>query len=290
MPVLIYTQNKQIISTVSVDHYWKDEAYHAYFQADYVDYPDKFFGIGNHTREEDEETFTSRMPSLLGRIQRRIAKGFYVGLEYQFAHYKLRKLHEDGVLIHGLIPGSLGGTVSGAGGLVNWDTRDNVFFPMKGHFHALTALFFGSSLGSDFNYNVFTLDLRKYMTISQSHVLALQGYANIISGNPPFQKMSLLGGPNMMRGYFQGRYRDRNMVVFQAEYRAFVWGPLGMAAFVGFGDVASDVEDFMLRDLKTSYGFGLRYMFDTEERINLRLDFGFGQGKSGTYVAAVEAF
>jgi len=31
---------------------------------------------------------------------------------------------------------------------------------------------------------------------------------------------------------------------------------------------------------KHSYGFGIRYLFAPEEKINLRMDFGFGKGES----------
>ena len=46
MPVLIYTQKKQIISELSADLYWKDEIYHLNGYLSYKKFPDKFYGIG----------------------------------------------------------------------------------------------------------------------------------------------------------------------------------------------------------------------------------------------------
>ena len=42
--------------------------------------------------------------------------------------------------------------------------------------------------------------------------------------------------------------------------------------------------------LEYSVGFGLRFAIDPKEKINLRVDFGFGKGTSGVYVGAIEVF
>jgi hypothetical protein len=81
------------------------------------------------------------------------------------------------------------------------------------------------------------------------------------------------------------------MIALQAEYR---WVPvfwrLGLAAFAGIGDVADRVGHFDLGNFKYSYGLGLRFVFDAKQRLNIRLDFGFGKGTSGVYFTAAEAF
>jgi outer membrane protein assembly factor BamA len=150
---------------------------------------------------------------------------------------------------------------------------------------------FGRTIGSDFAFNRFSLDLRKYIRFSYSRCLALQTTFLFQSGDPPFWRMGLLGGSAEMRGYYLGRYRDRNMINLQAEYR---WVPvlwrLGLVAFAGLGDVASTLGGFDLGSFKLAYGLGLRFVFDPKQRLHLRLDFGFGKGTSGVYFTAGEAF
>jgi hypothetical protein len=94
-----------------------------------------------------------------------------------------------------------------------------------------------------------------------------------------------------MRGYYLGRYRDKNMIAIQAEYR---WLPaiwrFGIVGFAGFGDVADKISRFDFGGFEYSYGFGLRFLLNPEQKINLRLDFGFGKGTSGIYFTAGEAF
>lgn len=77
----------------------------------------------------------------------------------------------------------------------------------------------------------------------------------------------------------------------QIEYRQYFWWRFGFVVFVGVGDVASDITKFKLNDLKLSYGAGLRFLFNKEEKVNLRVDLGIGlDGNSGVYFGIEEAF
>ena len=93
-----------------------------------------------------------------------------------------------------------------------------------------------------------------------------------------------------MRGYYSGRYRDNSYVAFQVEYRQFFWWRFGFVAFAGIGDVAEELTKINLHELKTTLGFGLRFIFNEEEKINLRMDVAFGKGTNGVYFGIEEAF
>ena len=64
-------------------------------------------------------------------------------------------------------------------------------------------------------------------------MLALQGLAAYMPGEVPFANMPVLGGQNLLRGLFGGRYRDQTLVAAQAELRLPVWRWIGLAAFAG---------------------------------------------------------
>lgn len=94
-----------------------------------------------------------------------------------------------------------------------------------------------------------------------------------------------------MRGYIYGRYRDKNMITLQTEYRFPLFWRFGAVGFVGAGDVASRYDKFRFNSFKYTFGFGIQFMFDLQEKINARLDIGFGEnGKSCIYVMVLEAF
>jgi outer membrane translocation and assembly module TamA len=84
--------------------------------------------------------------------------------------------------------------------------------------------------------------------------------------------------------------RDRQYVATQAEYRTPSWRRMGLAAFVGAGEVAPSVTKFSVDGLHAAAGAGLRVMLSRQERLALRMDYGAGRGSSGFYVTVGEAF
>ena len=94
-----------------------------------------------------------------------------------------------------------------------------------------------------------------------------------------------------MRGYYAGRFRERQRYVLQGEYRLGFWKRLGLTAFADVGDVAHDVADFHLDQMRYAGGLGLRVLLSRSEGVTLRADFGTGDdGSSGMYLSILEAY
>ena len=94
-----------------------------------------------------------------------------------------------------------------------------------------------------------------------------------------------------MRGYFQGRYRDDNLVVLQGELRHFFSRRWGYVVFAGVGEVSEYLTDIRGTELKYSLGAGLRYLFNKKEGINVRFDIGYSKDNDiGVYFGLTEAF
>jgi len=187
--------------------------------------------------------------------------------------------------------GGEGGISSGLGLSLTWDTRDNVFYPTAGHLYEVEAISYLSAIGSDFTYTYITLDFRAYRHWNNKHVLALQAYASFTADEPPFYELSALGGDSRMRGYYYGRYRDEQYVMAQAEFRQYFWKRFGYALFLGAGEVFG-VSQLTMKNMRISAGGGLRYLFDKNQGVNLRMDFGIGIGQhtNGIYFGLGEAF
>ena len=286
----VYTQRKQTSFELNPDFYLRN-GLHLQTILQYSDFPDQFYGIGNGTTEEMEEPFTSKFWDVSVEALKQVRGPINVGFQYFFDTRKLTEVEDGGMFSAGEIPGSSGGTVSGLGYFMTYDSRDSIFYTTAGSFHQFSAMAFGRALGSDFTFNRFFFDLRKYVRLSPAHCLAFQTRLLFETGNPPFWRMGLLGGSESMRGYYLGRYRDKDMITLQAEYR---WVPvfwrIGLAAFASLGDVAATLGDFDIGRFKYAYGAGLRFVLDPRQRLNLRLDFGFGKKTSGVYFTAAEAF
>ena len=83
---------------------------------------------------------------------------------------------------------------------------------------------------------------------------------------------------------------DRHLLAAQMEYRKTLIGRLGAVAFIGFGDVANSIHDFKFKNLRVSAGLGLRFLLEKRERLNIRLDWGFGEDTNNYYLNIAEAF
>ncbi|MBN2104509.1 BamA/TamA family outer membrane protein [bacterium] len=290
IPMFVYTQNKQIIAKLLANLYGKEEKWQLDAWLGYYDYPDKFFGIGNQTTDDQKESYTAERVVIQLSPRWHIQSGLYVGVQYEFMHQQLSELKEDGTLILGNIPGSHKSQYAGIGALISKDTRDNIYFPVKGYYYSLQYAGFGSLLGSDFSFQRLNVNLRQYLPVRTRHVMAMQFYSQMIFGTAPFQTLSGFGGTQIMRGYYEGRYRDNHVLVLQTEYRFFFTELLGAAFFGNAGEVAHDFSHFQINQFKYSVGFGFRFCINPKEKLNLRLDVAYGKNTSGYYVEIFEAF
>jgi hypothetical protein len=143
----------------------------------------------------------------------------------------------------------------------------------------------------DYVFFLGELDLRNYFAVAPDKVIATNLYMSVAGGDTPFYKLPGLGGQNRMRGYYEGRFRDDFYATLQAEYRQYFWWRLGFVVFGGLGQVAPEVIKFNSNEFKYSFGAGLRLLFNKTEKVNLRVDLGFGDnGDSGIYFGLEEAF
>jgi outer membrane protein assembly factor BamA len=213
----------------------------------------------------------------------------YAGPRYAFDRFSLYNLDTTGQLITKTIKGSGGGTVSGFGAVGLYDSRDNVFYPTKGWWGELVIYRDDRLTGSSFNYTRIALDVSKYLSYKKN-TLALNAYSIYSDSDLPFFQMGLLGGQKKMRGFYEGRYRDNNVIVFQAEYRRHVFWVMDITVFGSTGQVANRYDRFNGNDWRYTYGAGLRLMLDKVQKINLRIDVGVGNGKILPYFTIGEAF
>lgn len=286
----LYTLRDQFLLFTPFQLYLKDEEYYAYGRINYFSYSYWFYGIGADSREEDEELFDVNFPRVRLNLMKLVRPSWYVGLRYWMDNYKIKDTESGGILDRRLVRGAKGGLISSFGLVSLYDTRNNYNFPTKGTYFELVALPNLKAYGSDFEFARFSLDYVNFMSWKEN-ILALNFFAVAMTGEVPFNELAFIGGRSKMRGYIAGRFRDKNLVMAQAEYRRFISARIGFVAFTGFGMVAPDIDAYDISDIRASGGFGLRYRLDEKEKINVRFDVAYGeQGSSGIYFTIGEAF
>jgi outer membrane protein assembly factor BamA len=223
------------------------------------------------------------------------------------------KINQGKAEIEGLENNTLG-LRSGLGLNLIWDSRDYILSSSSGSFINLSAIYYGSYLGSKYEYYTFNLDARRYLNPVGRQTLALRTLVNFRGTRQeslPLRGLSQIGGSNLGRGYFNGTYQNNNLIAVQAEYRIPFWkednlGPiyhywkrLAMTVFGSGAQVFGPNEPLKASTFNFAAGAGLRLLFNEQSRSYLRFDYAFGlspnsagPGKSqrGLYITFGEAF
>ena len=288
--VSLYTLRNQLVIVLGSTVYFSKEKAILRFEGSYSYYPDKCWGIGNATSSQSEENYTIRQFYFNPQLLRNFFRHWYAGFTYEFQHVGSFLYRTNGVFDKQQIIGRNGGNTSGLGFLLTWDTRNNAYSPTQGFFIEFSSKVFDKNIGSDFNFGKLSVDFRNFILLPGKQVLALQLVVNENSGAIPIRHLGMLGGSEIMRGYYRGRYMDKDMIAMQAELRQHVFWRLGVTGFAGIGEVAPHTSDFQWDGLHFAYGAGLRIMVSESEKLNLRIDFGVGKKSNGLYVILKEAF
>ena len=290
LAALIYTQNKQVIALVRPRLYLQDRKYELSGTLEYFRYPDKFYGVGNDTPDSAEELYTTGTMRMYVEVLGRVYPNFYIGGRVEFMKQELLETVPGGALASGTVIGSAGGVVPLLGFQAVWDSRDNVNYPATGSYRRFDATFSQGVWGSDYSYNRFRMDARRFFPLPSSHVLAVRGYVDLAPGQVPFTQLPQLGGSSLMRGFFTGRYRDHGLFVAQLEYRMPLVWRFGVVGFGSVGEVVPSVGFLTLDKLRFAGGGGLRFALVPSEKLNIRIDFAMAGNSTGFYMALGEAF
>ncbi|MBW1893149.1 MAG: BamA/TamA family outer membrane protein [Deltaproteobacteria bacterium] len=286
------TVNQQYYTGVTSDFYLKRDLYHLNLTANGRFWPANFYGIGNDTTEEDKKLFESTGLDTRIVFERKFIDLLYAGVLYKFRNSWIEpeSPESEGVLQNESLTGAEGGLRSGLGITLSLDTRDNVNDARDGTFIKADALYFEDSFGSDFDYSLYTLDMRQFITLARVTGLGIRGYVQLMRGDIPFQDLSSPNGYNILRGLENGRYRDRDMIAFQAEWRFPIYKRFGGTVFMETAQVAEDLSDIHNDGWTSGAGVGLRYAINYSEKFNTRIDFSWVDGGFGLTIGMREAF
>ena len=177
-------------------------------------------------------------------------------------------------------------TTVGLGLSLSYDSRDLPTNAYQGRYFKATAFTNDTGLGSDLTYQSYGLSYRSYQQLAPTLVLAWELNGCLKSGDVPLWDACRIG----LRGFASTDYMGKSSVKTQAEARWKFSKRWGLAAFAGAGELTESLAGNHDYDVIPSYGFGLRFMVSTAQRINMRLDFAWSRDSNAAYLSAGEAF
>lgn len=257
--------------------------YHLYFYS----FPSDFWGIGYEMGDNDDNK--SDMKRWQAQAEAsflfRVADNFYVGPMAAY-DYVIGKQIERPELLQGMDKHTWN---VGVGVSLVYDNRDNLTNPHRGIYLNLKQMFRPEFMGNDYAFSTTHFRFDAYQRLGKGTILAEDFGANLNFGNPSWGMMAELGGTSSMRGYYEGRYRDKHSLEATVELRQHVWKRNGIVVWAGAGTVFPKFSVLRSRQILPNAGVGYRWEF--KKNVNVRLDYGFGKsGQSGFLFNINEAF
>ena len=160
-------------------------------------------------------------------------------------------------------------------GTVGIDWRTSPGYSRRGGFYGVTVHDFADT-DSQFGFSQVDYDIVQHLPLlRETWVLSFHGRVETTSLKDdqqiPFFMLPALGGGSSLRGFSSWRFRDRNSLLLQAEWRIIANRFLDMAVFYDAGKVAARRGDLDFDGLKSDYGLGFR--FHGPLATPLRIDF-----------------
>lgn len=285
----LYTLKKQMNIGGNSDNWFGNNKNHFYVTLDYYDYPFSFYPIGGNAPDTPESYTTQYFTGSL-LFEKLISKNLYLGAQIEYRNEKIVKTEEDKLLAKGAILGSKGFRVFGIAPTLTYDSRDNILYPSTGDYHLLKIRHFNKAFGDQVSFTLYDLDLRKYISLNEKkHILALNlKYLFTDTRDIPFQMLPAVGGNKIQRGYYQGRFKDTNQMVFQTDYRFPISGRIKGIVFGSVSSVSSSFANVFSAKPHPALGLGVRYRLGNDG-MHIRLDFAYGNTLS-PYINVNEDF
>lgn len=298
---LAYTQYKQILFPIQGSIWTKRNIYNIIIEWKYLNYPSTTFGLGAFSSINKGINIDFSYIRLRQSLLRKIHGNLYAGVGYYYDYFwNIRQINPPAGVVtdfqkYGLTPTA---TASGIAFRVLIDTRLNQINPQKGWYVNIVDRPNFTFLGSSNNWQSLLAEFRRYFTLPtrKPSVLAFWSYNWLTaSGKPPYLLLPSTGWDdysNLGRGYIQGRYRGKQMLYLEAEYRFGITNN-GLLGGVVFANAQYFSKDFsgQFTTILPAAGAGLRFKLNKFSRTNFCIDYGFGvEGSRGLFVNLGEVF
>lgn len=244
------------------------------------------FSYPESDNDDNKSKYSCTKFEVMARFLMPLNRYSYLGpiARYQYVHaYKLKD--------HA--PELLGGrplTVSdvSVGVSYTFDSRDFMLNASRGWFVQVDLTANPTFLGNNNTYWSGELQVATYRRAWRGAILAGELHTRQSVGSVPWPMLSDVGSSNRMRGYYEGRYRDKNVVDAQVELRQHIWHRNGLVVWLGAAEVFPDYGSLRFRRILPNAGVGYRWQF--KKGVNVRLDYGFSRNGTGFIFNINEAF
>ncbi len=267
-------------------HIFPGDRFRLDYDVYFYSFADKYWGIGYEmNRLDDNETKYKRLQSQAKLdFVFKLAPGVFLGPASMFSYINARDFSKPEI-IEGQ---SLRTFTTGLGFTFKIDTRDIPTGAQSGVYVKFDQLFNPRFLANKYAFSSTEITASTYFKAWKGGIIAPMLHGRFTYGNTPWGLMSTFGGSHNMRGYYEGRYRDKSVIDATVELRQHVWRRNGLVFWLGAGTIFPKFSAMRFDKILPNYGLGYRWEF--KKGVNVRLDIGFGRHEKGINFSLNEAF
>jgi hemolysin activation/secretion protein len=276
----VYTEKRQLGISIPYQFFWDKRKHFIGGEVGYYDLNYLYFGIGNTNVEGYSQKFNARHLQFRINYLRKLKPHIFVGARYWFDSYNVFNTSFTDLVPAPLPRNDFTNITSGPGLVFLYDTRNNIYNTTQGQYLELVAHNQNTLWGSRFNYNRLRFDYRYFLKTTKKQAITSQLFGDFLQGNVPFNQLASIGSSKRMRGYYDGRFRNKNLLLAQLEYRTALYKRFGAVAFINYALIYNKPNEINYNSYHASAGVGLRFSLDREKRINARFDISWPLGTS----------
>lgn len=267
-------------------HFSSADKWRINYKMSFSSMPTYFWGIGyDCARDNDNKTkFLQLNARFRASFDYRLFDNWFVGPALDFNYTKATD-SDDYILWNGQRLHTL---CYGLGVDISYDTRDCLTAPHTGWYVGAEQRFYPGFMFNKSAFSSTDITVSHYFGAWKDAIAAINFHGLFTYGNTPWSMLASVGGSHTMRGYYEGRYRDKNAMDVTLELRQHIWHRNSAVAWVGAGTVFPGFKKLQSRKILPNFGVGYRWEF--KKNVNVRLDFGVGKGESGVVFNINEAF
>ncbi|MEI8279281.1 MAG: hypothetical protein WCG87_05915 [Bacteroidota bacterium] len=298
---ITYTQYKQTIFPIQANIWTNNNKYNFTTDWRYMKFPSYTYGLGGYTNLNEVYSIDYSYIRLHQALMRSLGHDFYVGLGYEFDYFwNIHEIDPPAGKITDFQQYGFGNQETAAGITLNalYDDRRNSINPDNGYYAKISYRYNDNIVGSNSNWQSIVTDLRRYVVFpyGTKNVFALWNYDWLtLGGTPPYLLLPNTGGDaytNTGRGYIQGRFRGKNMIYLEGEYRINITNNelLGGVLFAN-AQSFTELKSNRFETIAPAVGAGIRLKLNKFSKTNVCIDYGVGfDGSKGFFVNLGEVF
>ncbi len=203
---------------------------------------------------------------------------FFAGARYEYMPTDIA--FEDPIVVPEFDGQQISQTLSEMSVVLAYDTRDNIFTPIKGFYLNLSGTYSDTWFGGEAAYGRIRMEGLGYFDVSRRVGVGIRYETAFSLGDVPFWARPWVD----LRGAPQVKYQNNNTATTEIQLDWNVYKRWSLLSFTGIGHAFAEFGDFDKGKTVRTLGAGFRYLVARKLGARMGMDFAFSNDDFAFYI------